>query len=179
MFCSCPPFCTSWVEHRVTSTRLWVVYASTTVGARCGGAMCAPARCADVAPRLLSNKVLLQFRITASIEPVRANYRCLQRKKVASASDREHLKMGSLAHRKHRSTRSSDDSAGSALIYPFAVLLDPDQAVPDQLQPLGAAVVRVSEITAFSRSNIQCSFNRQNCSVFHRDGHDCGSCAYA
>jgi hypothetical protein len=73
MFCSCPPFCTSCIEHRVTSTRLWVVYAPTTVGARCGGAMCATARCADVAPRLLSKQVLLQFRITALIKPVRAN----------------------------------------------------------------------------------------------------------
>jgi hypothetical protein len=75
MFCSCPPFCISWVEHRMTWTRLWVVHAPTIVGARCGGAMCATAMCADVAPRLLSNKVRLQFRITASIKPMRANYK--------------------------------------------------------------------------------------------------------
>jgi hypothetical protein len=47
----------------------------TTVGAKCGGAMRATARCADAAPRLLSNKVLLKLRTTASIKPVRANYR--------------------------------------------------------------------------------------------------------
>jgi hypothetical protein len=47
----------------------------TTVGAKCGGAMRATARCADAAPRLLSNKVLLRLRRTASIKPVRANYR--------------------------------------------------------------------------------------------------------
>jgi hypothetical protein len=166
MFCSCPPFCTSRVKHRVTSTWLCVVHASTTVGARCGGAMCATARCADAAPRLLSNKVLPKFRTTAFNKPVRANYKCLQRGKVASASDRdEHVRKGNLAHREYRNTRSSDDSAGSAPVYPFPVMFDPDKAVPNRLEVSGTAIVPVGSVTAsssLSRSNVQYSYNRQN-----------------
>jgi hypothetical protein len=63
---------------RIDAAVLWVIQSCgdpTTVGAECGRAMRGTARCADAAPRLLSNKVLLELQRTASIKPVRANYR--------------------------------------------------------------------------------------------------------